>query len=60
MFESTNYVSLPAQRYDFICETVAPGNLTKKKHAKVIITGYLLNLVASKLSSVGHTTVNKL
>ena len=50
-----DYVLLPAQRYDFISETETPGNVTISKQTKVqIITGCLLNLVASKLSLVGH------
>ena len=29
-----DYVSLPVQRYDFISETITPGNVTKTKRAK--------------------------
>ena len=48
-------VSLPAQRYDYIIETLTPGSLTKNKQATVqIIAGYLANLIASKLSPADH------
>ena len=50
-----DYVSLPAQRYDFISETVTHGNLTQYRWTKEpIIAGYFSNLVASKLLPVGH------
>ena len=48
-------VSLLAQRYDFISDTVTSGNATENKQAKVqIIAGYLSNLVACKLSPMGN------